>query len=299
MARVTGVCDVNDQAVRQAADKYGAAGYGDWRAMLEAQPFDALFVCVPPFAHGDLEEEAAKRGIHLFVEKPLGLSMEQVEQKARAIEAAGIITATGYCLRYLETVQQAKEYLKDKRIAMITGQYLTRFVETGWWRSMEKSGGQLVEQATHTVDTMLYLGGDVDLVHAFMALRVSDGVEGLDIPDVGVVNMRFVSGAIGQMGTTFTQPDHHAGVTVMGRGFRVHVDGAKLTIVEGERTVSHDAPDTFYRDQDIAFLRAVAGGDRSAILAPYGEAAKTLAVTLAANVSARTGEVVRVSVGAR
>lgn len=287
-ARVTAVCDIQENAAAASAAKYGARPYTDYAQMLDQNVLDAVFVCVPPFAHAGLEKDIIDRNIALFVEKPVGLDMASVTETANFIHAKGIINGTGYCLRYWSIVQQAKEYLADKRIALVVGYYCTKFVATPWWRELEKSGGQLVEQTTHIVDLIRYLGGEVDSVHAYMNLVSSQHIENLDIPDVGVVNLRFGNGALGHVHTTFLQPDHRSGVEILGEGFRVTVDGGVLTIVEKEQTVIKHASDNFYETQDRAFLEAVRTGNQSLVLAPYDEGARTLAVTLAANESATT-----------
>lgn len=287
-AELVAVCDVNAEASNRAVEKFGGVAYTDFNQMISNELLDALFVCVPPFAHGDIEEKAAARSVHLFIEKPLGLDMDRVREKARIIAESGIITGTGYCLRYLDIVQEAKTYLQDRTIAMINGYYLTRFVTTPWWRVMAKSGGQLVEQTTHTVDLMRYFAGDVKSVYANMSLHLSQDIEGLDIYDVGSINLSFTSGVVGHVATTFIQPDHRSGVEILGRDFRVHIDGSTLTIIDHEKTITKKTKHDFYKEQDLAFLDAIRTGDRSKILAPYEEGMKTLAVTLAANESAAT-----------
>ncbi|MBG9568607.1 Gfo/Idh/MocA family oxidoreductase [Brevibacillus agri] len=293
--RVTAVCDVNKEAAASTAEQIGAAGYTSWRELLAHEQLDALFVCVPPFAHEEIEEQAAARGIHLFVEKPIGLDLETVTRKQAAIEKAGIISATGYCLRYLDIVQQARDYLADKQIALVSGHYLTKFVETPWWRQMGKSGGQLVEQATHTLDMMRFLAGDVEKVYAQMALMASQDIDGIDIPDVSAVSLSFATGAIGQLDTCFIQADHRTGVEILGKHFRVQIDGRKLTITDEAGTRTTEATVDMYRKQDRAFVTAIETGDASLVLSPYASAKKTLAVTLAANQSAKSGTPVTIS----
>ncbi|MGO0062346.1 Gfo/Idh/MocA family protein [Brevibacillus fluminis] len=292
-AQLVAVCDVNEASVAEICETYGITGYTDYEAMLAAERLDALFICVPPFAQGTLVEQAAARGIHLLVEKPIGLAMEEVERKLKAIQDAQILASTGYCLRYLDIVAQAKAYVADKTIAMVRGHYLTSFVQTPWWREQAKSGGQLVEQATHTLDMMRYLAGDVSKVYAHAALRVMGDVPGLDIPDVTSVSLAFSSGAIGTLDTTFTQPDHRTGVEVLGKGFRLQISGRDLTIVDAEGTRTYSSTLDFYLAQDEAFIRAVATGDETLILAPYAQALQTLKVTLAANESAKSGSPVK------
>lgn len=288
-AELVAVCDISEENVRKSAEQYGTAAYNDYNEMLEKETLDALFICVPPFAHGDIEEKAASRKIHLLVEKPLGLNMATVRNKAKVIRENGVIAGTGYCLRYLDTVKIAKDYLADKEIAMVRAYYLTSFVHTPWWRDMEKSGGQLVEQTTHTVDLVRYFAGDIQKLYATMDLRVMNDIPGVNISDVGCVNVVFQSGAIGHIDTTYIQPDHRSGVEILGRDFRVWIDGSSLTITEKDKIITEKSKVDFYKEQDDAFIKAIVTGNQDYILAPYDDAMKTLEVTLASNESARQG----------
>lgn len=53
-AHVTAVCDIVEEQARQNGVKYGANAYTDVDKMLEKEELDALFVCVPPFAHKNI-----------------------------------------------------------------------------------------------------------------------------------------------------------------------------------------------------------------------------------------------------
>lgn len=294
-ATITAVCDISAERVKQAGDQYRANGYTNVDEMLDNESLDALFICVPPFAHGDIEEKAAARGIHMMVEKPLGLDLEIVAAKAKVIEEAGIICSTGYCLRYLDTVSKAKDYLRGKEIAMVRGHYITSFVQTPWYRLMNKSGGQLVEQSTHTLDLIRYLAGDVTTVYANMALQLMGDIPDIDIPDVTSVSMTLESGAIGHLASSFTQADHYTGIELLGRDFRVVLDNSTLHIIDKEKTISYKSSHDFYGEQDRAFIDAVRLNNQELVLAPYGEAVKTLAVTLAANASSKSGKAIHLS----
>lgn len=292
-AELAAVCDLVRENAERVSAATGAAVYTDYDEMLDREKLDALFLCVPPFAHGEMEEKAAARGIHLFVEKPVGLDMDTVNRKAEAMRASGIIVGTGYCLRYLDTVARAKEYLQDKKIAMARAHRFGGFVPVLWWRDIAKSGGQLVEQTTHNLDLLRYLAGEVTRVSADMALTVMDDIPGITIPDVYSVNLRFASGAVGHLDTSFVdQPDGRSSLEIIGRGFRLTLDGTTLTIREKDRTLAFESRVNFLEAQDRAFVEAVRTGDRSLILAPYEEAAKTLAVSLGAHASADTGAAV-------
>jgi predicted dehydrogenase len=295
-AELVAVCDINNASADKAAQQYNVVPYTDFDSLLDHEEIDALFLCVPPFAHGDMEEKAAARGIHLFVEKPVGLDMETVKRKAKAIRDSGIICGTGYCLRYLDTVAIAREYLQGKTIAMARAHRFGSLVTVPWWKEAAKSGGQLVEQTTHNLDLLIYLAGDVDKVSADMALRVMDDVPGIDIPDVYSVNLRFASGAVGHLDTSFVeQPDGRSSLEVIGRGFRISLDGTSLTIMEKDKTITYKSQVNFYKEQDDAFIHAVKTRDDSGILVPYEVAVRTLQVSLAAHQSSESGTSVLIS----
>jgi myo-inositol 2-dehydrogenase/D-chiro-inositol 1-dehydrogenase len=93
---VVGVADPQADRATQLAARAGAAAYPDLQAMLEHLPLDAVYLCVPPAAHGDPERAVLARGLGLFVEKPLGVDLAEAEKLALEIEAAGVPTATGY-----------------------------------------------------------------------------------------------------------------------------------------------------------------------------------------------------------
>lgn len=289
-AELVAVCDIVPRLAEAAAAQYGAVPYTQADDMLDKERLDALFLCVPPFAHGDIEETAARKGIHLLVEKPLGLHMDEVRRKAAVISEAGILTSTGYCLRYMETVQRARQYLEGKEIGMVRAYRFGGMPPASWWTDHAKSGGQLVEQTTHNVDLMLYLAGPVRKVSADMALLLHRDIPGITTPDVASVNLVFASRALGHIDTGYLpQPEDRSSLEILGRDFRVTIKGTALAIVEpGRRTIWQGKSD-FYKQQDDAFIQAVATGDRSLILAPYEDAAYTLEVTLAANESAQTG----------
>lgn len=290
-ARIAAVCDIVRGNAERAAELYGAKAYTDFDSLLELEKLDALFVCVPQFARAEIEEKAALRGIHLFVEKPLGIDMETVKKKAEVLLKSGVIVSTGYCLRYLDVLEIAKKYLSGKQIAMVRASRFDSLYGPLWWRDLSKSGGQLVDQVTHNIDMMLYLAGRIKKVSADMALTIMKDVPGTTAPDVSSVNFVFESGAVGHLDASFIpQPDYRSSLEIMGNNFRVTLDGiSTLTIMEKDQTIIHKSNTAFYKEQDEAFLNAILTGDRSLILAPYEEAMKTLEVTLAANESAQTG----------
>src|SRR5436309_11874534 len=111
---IVALCDVAEERAAADAAKYGGQAYTDYRRMLDQVEMDALYVCVPPFAHSDAEILAAQKGVHLFVEKPVVMHLETGLTILDAIEKAGVISSAGYGMRYTPTIQTVKRFVADK-----------------------------------------------------------------------------------------------------------------------------------------------------------------------------------------
>jgi len=197
--------DVQVDRAKAMAAKYGGKAYGSWREMLDKERLDAVFICLPPFAHEDEVEVAAEKGVHVYIEKPIALSAELGERMVRAVEKHGVKSQVGYQLRFSFAAEEAKRLIESGAVGgvgLVVGAYWCRFIRTDWWIDRSKSGGQLVEQATHLYDLLRWLCGDVELVYAEMDRLFYRDVEGTTIEDTSGVVMRFKSGAIGVVSST-------------------------------------------------------------------------------------------------
>src|SRR5690606_6613279 len=199
--------DVDLERAKQAADEFGGRAFDDYNRMLDEVEMDACFICVPPFAHGDPERAVIERGIHMLVEEPIALQMELALELEEKAAQAGIITSVGYQWRYQQSVATAKEKWGDRPIGMMLGYWIGGMPGVWWWRQMETSGGQAVEQTTHIFDLARYFGGEVKEVYAAHAQRfLHKEVENFDVDDVGTVILKFESGAIANISSSCIAP---------------------------------------------------------------------------------------------
>jgi predicted dehydrogenase len=169
---------------------------------------------------------------------------------------------------------------------------------------MEQSGGQFVEQCTHLVDLSRYFMGEITEVSAYRTSGFMKDVPDFNVDDAMVVNLRFASGALGSYCTgCFPLGGHtQAGISLNLSTSRNRVIfeswdfAGKIHSGESEIVDLPLDTDPFYT-QNKAFLDAIATKDASLILSSYEDAMRTLAVTLAANESAReqNGAPVKVS----
>ena len=128
--------------------------------MLAKEELDAVYISIPPFAHGAPEKAVVAAGLPMFVEKPVHMDADEAKEIAAQVEDKGIITACGYQERYLDIIDKAQELLASRRVGFFMG-YWMGGMPGGWWREKAKSGGQLMEQTTHEFDMARYLFGEV------------------------------------------------------------------------------------------------------------------------------------------
>src|ERR1035438_6898576 len=91
-AKMVAFCDTEDSRARAAADEHGGTPYTDYKQMLDGAELDAVYLCLPPFAHGEFEDAVIERGLPFFIEKPIDVDLQRAKATAAKIEAKGLIT---------------------------------------------------------------------------------------------------------------------------------------------------------------------------------------------------------------
>lgn len=288
-AQVVSVYDANREAAVRLSEATGAQVMDSADQVLDRSRIDAVYICTPQFARGNLEVTAVERGIHLFVEKPLGIDLEVALKKAEIIERSGLINAAGYCLRYYDTLQEVKQYLQGKHVHLIQAHRFGTAHSSRWWWQLEQSGGHLVDAVTHQVDLIRYLVGEFSEVYsqssnsAFARMKQES-----TIYDAGALSFGLESGAVGSITESCLSPYCRGSeIKLFGADFYVHIENnKKVTIMDGSRHITQTSQLNAMYEENRAFVNAVESGRQDLILSSYADGAKTLAFTLAANRSA-------------
>lgn len=280
--RILGVTDVSAERAAALASITGAQVHADVEALL-ATGVDAIYVCVPPFAHGTVEEQVIAAGVPLFVEKPVARDLETAERVAAAVARQGLITATGYHWRYLEGTQLAAELLAAAPAQLASAAWLDKVPPPAWWGRRALSGGQTIEQTTHVLDVLVHLLGDVERVYAAGSRGQRPDID-VDDATAGVVC--FASGAVATVtATSLLRAKARAGVEFFSPGRRIEVTETHFGVDEGDGWRPRpDAGNAKIRvDRD--FIDAVQG-HANRIRAPYASALRTHRVACALDLAA-------------
>ena len=275
--RVVAVTDPNPAAARSFAETTDAAVATDLDELIKTSP-DAVYVCVPPHAHGAIEEQLLDAGIAMFVEKPLAMDLPTADRIAATARKAGVVTAVGHHWRYSPAVDLVRDLLAGRPVRLVTGSWIDRVPPVPWWSKRALSGGQIVEQAVHVLDLIRLLCGDVVEVDAY-ANSAPPATPGADVDGATVAILKLKSGAVGSVAAACCVDWKHLA------GLELHADGLSVTIREDD--ISAKTPQGIVRRSlqpedakqaaDRAFIDAVVGNGsaRSGILVDYDEALRT------------------------
>jgi myo-inositol 2-dehydrogenase/D-chiro-inositol 1-dehydrogenase len=170
---VAGVADPALERAKELAAEAGAAAYPNHMELLEAERLDAVYICVPPFAHGAPELAVIEAGLPMFVEKPVAIDQKTAATIAAALAGRPLLTCTGYHWRWLDIFDRAVGMLADRPARLVQCAWLDKVPPPLWWPRRDGSGGQVVEQTTHVLDAARALAGEVVEVHAFAARAAS------------------------------------------------------------------------------------------------------------------------------
>jgi len=265
--------------------------YPNHKEMYEKEEhIDAVFVCITPSGHTDVEILAAQKGIHLYVEKPIEVSLDRAKLIENVIKESGVISCVGYQERYNPEVEILKNYLEGKEVGLAIGKWLGGMPGVHWWREKEMSGGQMVEQSTHIFDILRFLFGEVHSVFSSGVTGIINDVPNYNIEDGSSTTLNFKSGLVA---TVLTACYIKERLDFTGIGFQVicqdevidYVWNTELkhTTKDGIETV--DFTKDFHKRAVNNFIDAIRTNNPLLIKSDYSDGLKTLQVTLAANES--------------
>ena len=230
--RVVAVADLEPERAAGLAERCGGTAYAEFEEMLDREHLDGVYICVPPFAHGQPEAAVLDRGLPFFVEKPLGADLATAETIAARVAAESIVTATGYHWRYLDITERAQALLAEKLPHLALGFWLDFTPPPEWWAIHAKSvpNGRADDPR---VRSRPIVGGRGDPRPCRGGAHRAPQFPQADVDVVSIATLHFASGALGTIASTCllrTGPIA-SGSTSSARGWRsrcrVRADGRR------------------------------------------------------------------------
>ena len=149
-------------------DEYDVVEFDDLDKALAQKP-DIVFITNPGNLHIEVARKAAEAGCHLFIEKPLGIGEEGVDELIELVERKRLVALVAYQLRFHPGLQQVDTWLKEERIGqlifanLMLGEYLPGFHPYEDYRlgcsAVKEQGGGVILSQIHEFDYALWLFG--------------------------------------------------------------------------------------------------------------------------------------------
>ena len=300
------LCTRRPDRLKQQAAKFGVRKtYANYRDMLADPEIDAVSIVTMWDQHTAPAVAALEAGKHVFLEKPIASTVADAQKIMAAGAKAKGNLFIGHICRFNPRYRMAKQQIDAGKIGKIVSLSSRRNIPAAWTPEILNKIGPIVGDAIHDTDLMLWFTGD-RVVSAY-AQTVS--VRNLKHPDIGQTMYRFAGGATATLETVWCMPektpfDIDERMSIIGTEGFVHVQDTfpNLGIVSSEKFQS---PDTTYwpefggvrvgalREEFSYFAGCALTGATPQIGRPE-DAAAALEATLAAEESARTGNVVRI-----
>lgn len=251
---------------------YNIQQFYDLQSALAENP-DIVFITNPTRFHVSVALEAARKGCHLFIEKPLSHTIENCEKLKEIVEKQKLVTLLGCQFRFHPLLNSLHEQLKTGRIGAVIGaraewgEYLPHWHP---WEDYRRSysaqkimGGGAILTLIHPIDYLYWLFGDVDRVHA--TIQKIKSLETDVDDDIAVITLEFKSGVVGQIHLDYIQSPPVHTLVVWGDNGRVSCDYSAGTLqwesVDGciltEETPKGFERNTMFIDEIQHFLECV------------------------------------------
>jgi UDP-N-acetyl-2-amino-2-deoxyglucuronate dehydrogenase len=233
-ARLAAVCDLDPQRAAATASEFAVPAFTDVAQMMQHPDVHAAAVLTPSGSHARDVIALSAFGKPLVVEKPMALTLDDAD---RMIEACDRHRCKLFVIkqnRFNTPVVKLREALVAGRFGkLVLGTVRVRWCrpqayydEASWRGTWAHDGGVLANQASHHVDLLEWMMGDVDSVHGM----ATTALVRIEAEDTAVVTVRFRNGALGIIeATTATRPkDLEGSISILGELGSVEIGGFSM-----------------------------------------------------------------------
>lgn len=265
-AEMLAISDVIQEAAEScAADFRIPKSFKDYRRILDDPKIEAIIICSSTNTHVSLIEEAARKGKHIFCEKPIALDLAAIDRALAAVEKAGVILQVGFQRRFDPNFRRAHELILQGAVGRPHILRITsRDPEPPPIDYIKVSGGIFLDMTIHDFDMARYMmGEEVEEVYAAGSVLIKEQIGEAGDVDTAVVTLRFKSGALGMIDNSRKAVyGYDQRLEVFGENGRVVVENPKpnTTVVSDEQGDSSSPLFHFfverYADSYIAEMEA-------------------------------------------
>lgn len=270
------LCDTTQAALERAAEGLKDPVLAiDFATAVDAGA-DAAVICTPASMHIDMCMKLAKKGVHLFIEKPLAHSLYGVMELGALARNKNIVAMMGMCHRFDPVFRHLKKLLDNKTLGPLFhvnycgGRYLPDYKPDTDYRGRdaanENMGGGVVLTSIHVLDNLRWLFGEVSEAHSFVD-KVSH--MDIDVEDLALGIFRMKSGVYVSWQMDFLQRAEQHRMVIVGEKGTIRCDFIaglfEIFIAEYGKWYTEKIPfetNTRYMEEMKYFLECIKGKRR-------------------------------------
>lgn len=230
-ATLAAVCDSVLEKAKKIGETYKVPFYTDFHQMMQTEELDAVTVLTPSGLHAKHVIALAPYKKHIIVEKPMALTLEDADRMISACDHHGIKLFVIKQNRFNVPVVKLREALEQGRFGkLVLGTIRVRWCrpqsyydQDSWRGTWAYDGGVLTNQASHHIDLLEWMMGEVESVFAKSATALVN----IEAEDTAVVILKFKNGALGVIeATTAVRPkDLEGSISILGEKGSVEIGG--------------------------------------------------------------------------
>lgn len=230
-ARLVAICDIDDLKASTIGSQFSIPHFTDMHVMMESTDIDVVVVLTESGNHAKHVIALARHGKHIVVEKPMALRLQDADEMIKACDLAGIKLFVVKQNRFNVPVVKLREAIEQERFGkLVLGTVRVRWCrpqsyydQAPWRGTWALDGGVLTNQASHHIDMLEWMMGEVDSVFAMSATALVN----IEAEDTAVVTLKFKNGALGIIeATTAVRPkDLEGSISILGAGGSVEIGG--------------------------------------------------------------------------
>lgn len=232
------VCDINEEKAKKTAKSMNVKYYTNYIKMLQNEKIDIVSILTPSGLHAKHTIDAANYKKHVIVEKPMALTLDDADKMIEACDINGVKLFVVKQNRYNKPVQKLRAAIVNNRF----GKIVLATVRVRWcrtqkyydmddWRGTWKyDGGVLANQASHHIDLLEWMVGEVESVFA----KSNTSLVEIETEDTAVATLKFRNGALGIIeATTAARPkDLEGSLSILGEKGSVEIGGFAVNSVK-------------------------------------------------------------------
>jgi UDP-N-acetyl-2-amino-2-deoxyglucuronate dehydrogenase len=230
-AQLVAVCDNVYEKAEKIGKQFGIPSYIDMNDMMSKEQVDVVVVLTPSGLHAEHVVNLSEHGKDIIVEKPMALTLDDADAMIEACGRNGCRLFIIKQNRFNVPVIKLREAHQAGRFGkLILGTVRVRWArhqsyydQDAWRGTWAMDGGVLTNQASHHVDLLEWMMGDVESVFA----RAKTSLADIEVEDTAVVMLKFKNGALGVIeATTATRPhDLEGSISILGEKGNVVIGG--------------------------------------------------------------------------